>query len=266
MALNLDAIRKKLNQLNGQGKSKVSMWKPEENTESTVRLISFPDNDGQPFKERYFYYGIGKQRGLLAPNQFGKPDPIQELINKLREEGSKESYDLAKKLYPSMRVYAAVIVRGEEEKGVQIWAFGKKVYTSLINFILDEDYGDITDPFTGRDIRVTSTKVPGKTYADTDVRVRGKETKLAESDDQMKKWLDNIPDVDEMFQLKSYDELESIINSWLNGDDEEDANTSSLGTSRGQASSASATQSSSSSPEVAQTFTSLDDAFAELES
>jgi hypothetical protein len=264
MALNLDAIRKKLNQLNGQGKSKVSMWKPEENTESTVRLISFQDNDGQPFKERYFYYGIGKQRGLLAPNQFGKPDPIQELINKLREEGSKESYDLAKKLYPSMRVYAAVIVRGEEDKGVQIWSFGKKVYTSLINFILDEDYGDITDPFTGRDIRVTSTKVPGKTYADTDVRVRGKETKLAESDDQMKKWLDNIPDVDEMFQLKSYDELESIINSWLNGDDEEDANTSSLGTSRGQVSSTSQVQSSS--PEVAQTFTSLDDAFAELES
>ncbi len=48
-----------------------------------------------------FYYNIPGQRGLLAPSQFGKKDPIQELINKLRDEGTKESYEMAKKLYPN---------------------------------------------------------------------------------------------------------------------------------------------------------------------
>lgn len=260
MAIDLAAIRKKLNQLNGQNTKRIMTWRPEENSESTIRLISFPDNEGQPFKERMFYYNIGKNRGLLAPSQFGKPDPIQELINKLRADGSKESYELAKKLYPSMRCYAAIVVRGEEDKGVRIWAFGKKVYQSLLNFMLDEDYGDITDPEDGRDIRVVCTKSPGKAYADTEVRVRGKVTPLAESNTDAKNWMDNIPDIDEMFTLKSYKELEDIINEWLNESEGEDSSSSdNFGTSRGPSSS-SATPSSSSA------YSSLDAAFADLES
>ena len=121
MALDFDAIRQKLEKLSGNTKNRSSMWKPTEGEEASVRLLSFKDNDGQPFKELWFYYNIGNNRGLLAPNQFGNPDPIQELITKLRDEGTKESYELAKKLYPKMRTYAPVIVRGEEDKGVQIW-------------------------------------------------------------------------------------------------------------------------------------------------
>ena len=98
MAVDFDAIRKKLDRLSGNTKNRSVTWRPTEGEEHTVRLLSFPDNDGQPFKELWFYYNIGKERGLLAPNQFGDPDPIQELITKLREEGSKESYELAKKL------------------------------------------------------------------------------------------------------------------------------------------------------------------------
>ena len=155
MAIDLAAIRKKLNQLSGQNNKRNITWRPEEGEETTIRLLSFPDNEGQPFKERMFYYNIGNNPGLLAPYQFGKPDPIQELINKLRDEGSKESYELAKKLYPKMRCYAPVIVRGEEDKGVRIWAFGKMIYQNILNFMLDEDYGDITDPHEGRAVSYT---------------------------------------------------------------------------------------------------------------
>ena len=59
----------------------------------------------------------------------------------------KESYELAKKLYPKMRAYAPVIVRGEEDKGSSYLVFRKDWYISLLlNIMLDEDYGDITDP------------------------------------------------------------------------------------------------------------------------
>ena len=220
MAIDMSAIRKKLNQLSGQNSKKNTMWRPEEGSETTVRLIAYPNNDGQPFKELMFYYNIGNNPGLLSPYQFGKPDPIQELITKLRDEGSKESYELAKKLYPKMRCYAPVIVRGEEEKGVRLWAFGKQVYQTLLNYMLDEDYGDITDPLEGRDVRVTCTKQPGKMWTSTDVRPRGKDSPLSENNDKSKQWLDNIPDVNDLFELKSYEELERIINSWLDGDDD----------------------------------------------
>ena len=119
MAIDFNAIKRKLDRLSGNNNSRNSMWKPVEGEKHTVRLLSFPDNDGQPFKELMFYYNIPGQRGLLAPSQFGKKDPIQELINKLRDEGTKESYDMAKKLYPKMRVYAACVVRGEESEGVK---------------------------------------------------------------------------------------------------------------------------------------------------
>ena len=160
MAIDFDAIRKKLSQLSGTNNKRSMMWRPTEGEDATVRLLSFQDNDGQPFQERWFYYNIGNNPGLLAPYQFGKADPVQELITRLREDGAKESYELAKKLYPKMRCYAPVVVRGEEDKGVRIWAFGKTVYQSLLNIMLDEDYGDITDPETGTDV-VLNYHVPG---------------------------------------------------------------------------------------------------------
>ena len=266
MAIDLDAIRKKLGQLSGQNSKKNIMWRPEEGSETTVRLLAYPDNDGQPFKELMFYYNIGNNRGLLAPYQFNKPDPFQELITKLRDEGTKESYELAKKLYPKMRCYAPVIVRGEEDRGVRIWAFGKNVYQTLLNYMIDEDYGDISDPHDGRDVRITCTKSPGQQYATTDVRPRGKSSPLSENNSQSKQWLDNIPDVNDLFDLKSYDELERIINAWLNGDDEKPETTRGGSSNFGGQSSTPSQNTDENSPDaISSKYKSLDDAFASLD-
>jgi len=253
MAVDFDAIRKKLERLSGNNKNRSLTWRPTEGEEHTVRLISFPDNDGQPFKELWFYYNIGKERGLLTPHQFDNPDPIQELINKLREEGSKESYELAKKLYPKMRTYAPVIVRGEEDKGVQIWGFGKMVYQALLGLMLDEDYGDITDPLDGRDIKVVCSKQPGKKWAMTEVRPRGRQSNLSENSSDAKEWLSNIPNLDDLYECKSYDELSKIVNDWLG---------------EGESESDSGNRSSNNTPAVSAPgssgYSSVDDAFADL--
>ena len=268
MAIDFDAIRKKLGQLSGTNSRRNTMWRPEEGEEHTVRLLSFADNDGQPFKERWFYYNIGNNPGLLAPKQFGEPDPIQDLINTLRDDGSKESYELAKKLYPKMRCYAPVIVRGEEDKGVRLWSFGKTVYQSLLNIMLDEDYGDITCPTEGRDVKVVCTKPPGRMWATTTVRPRGKATALSSDADQIKTWTDSVPNLDELYTLKTYDELQKIVNDWLNGEEGETSD----GTTRNFNTTSTMT---STTEDVAETtedtaesttkYRSLDDAFADLE-
>jgi hypothetical protein len=273
MAIDLSAIRKKLNQLSGVSSKRNITWRPEEGQEYQVRLLSFPNNDGQPFKEVMFYYNIGSNAGLVAPNQFGLPDPVQELINKLKTDGSKESYELAKKLYPKMRCYAPVIVRGEEDKGIRIWAFGKTLYQNILNIMLDEDFGDITDVQSGFDLKITCTKAPGKQFADTSIRPRNKSTALADTPAQIQKLLDTMPDTSEMFETKSYKELENIVNAWLNGDE-------STGSTRGfnddddsikpndftpQAKSEPAKSKSYEQQPKTSKFSSLDDAFADLE-
>lgn len=256
MAIDLDALRKKLAQLSGQNSRSNLTWKPQKGKESVIRLLSFPDNDGQPFKELWFYYNIGSNPGLLTPNQFGDPDPIQELINKLRSDDTKESYDLAKKLYPKMRSFAPVVVRGEEDKGVRLWSFGKMVYQDLLKIMLDSDYGDITDPKEGFDIKVNVTQQPGKIYAETSVRARPKSTPLSDDKEKITEWMDNIPDLDGLWSAKSYSELEKIINAWL-ADPEAD---SSSGSFRGKA--------PASEEPVTEKKTSLqdlDEAFADLD-
>ena len=263
MAIDLEAIRNKLNQLSGNNSRRNTMWRPQEGEELSLRLLSFPDNDGQPFQERWFYYNIGNNPGLLAPYQFGQPDPIQELINKLRDDGSKESYELAKKLYPKMRSYAPVVVRGEEDKGVRLWSFGKTVYQSLLNIMLDEDYGDITDPTDGRDVKVVCTKPPGRMWATTEVRPRGKGTPLSETK-QAKEWIDSIPNLDEMYTCKTYEELEKIVNDWLNGDEASGDDADNLGTARGGTDST-GSDTTASAPGSTTKYKSLDDAFADLE-
>ena len=252
MAIDFDALRKKLGQLSGQNSKRGRSWRPKEGEEYNVRIIAFPDNDGNPFKERYFYYNIGTNPGLLAPYQFGKPDPVQELITKLRDEGSKESYELAKKLYPKMRSYAAVIVRGEEQEGVRLWAFGKQVYQSLLNVMLDPDYGDITDIQEGHDIKVMCSKAPGMKWATTEVRPRPKATPLGSATD-VKNWTSSLPNVDEFFTLESYEKLENIINNWLNDGTEEQEEVEHR------------TETKAKNTDTDKTFNKIDDAFADLE-
>lgn len=232
MAIDFDAIRKKLGQISGQNKKSAIMWRPEEGKDYTVRIISFPNNDGQPFIDRWYYYGIGgdKAPGILAPFQFSKKDPIQDLITVLREDGTDASRDLCKKLYPKMRTFAAVIVRGEEDRGVRLWSFGKNIYQDLLKLMLDEDYGDITDLESGRDVKVSVTRTPGKTFADTKVTPRANPSPLSKDSSQVKQWLSSIPNINDYEDLLNAEEIEKRVNNWLNASTNEEE--SSTGTER----------------------------------
>jgi len=226
MAFDASAIRKKLAELSGKNNQKNLMWRPEEGKNYSVRIIALPGAvDGSPFRELYFYYGIGNNPGILTLKQFGKPDPVQELITQLRASGQQSGYELAKKLYPKMRAYAAVIVRGQEDEGVKLWAFGKTVYQSLLGYLVDPDYGDITDIKDGFDIRVTVEKAQGKQYADTTVTARRQPSKLSDDPSKVKQWLENLPNLDELYTPKSYDELLKILNDWMATTNGSDAST-----------------------------------------
>ena len=142
--------------------------------------------------------------------------------------------------------------------------FGKTVYQSLLNIMLDEDYGDITDPTEGRDVKVICTKAPGRMWATTEVRPRGKQSKLNDNSAAAKEWMSNIPNLDDLYSPKSYDELEKLVNDWLNGDESSDTD----GTSRGTAKLTTLDDlvNDDTTPKEPQAkYKSLDEAFADLE-
>ena len=117
-----------------------------------------------------------------------------------------------------MRGYIPVIVRGEEDKGVRIWPFSPKIYKRLYAMLIDADIGDFTDPMEGRDLKVSVVKNPKNKYPDVTVDPTMKQSPLSKDKQQIKTWLDTVPDLDEKLQkLMSYDELQKALDDWLNG-------------------------------------------------
>ena len=159
--MNLDTIRKKLDSLNKTSKgsnnnsSNVKRFKPSIGKQ-TVRVVPFKFNKEYPFTEMKFYYGIGSRKVIASPLNWKEKDPIAEFAKQLRGTNDKENWRLAKKLDPKTRIFAPVIVRGEENEGVQLWEFGKEIYEAFLQMAADEEVGDFTDIMTGRDIKLNT--------------------------------------------------------------------------------------------------------------
>ena len=222
MAINLDAIKNRLNKLQNTQRRAVELWKPAPGKHQ-VRLVPYKFNKENPFIELYFHYNINNKT-YLSPISFGRPDPIVEFADKLKRMGDKEDWRAAKRMEPKLRTFVPVLVRGEEGEGVRFWGFGKTVYQEILGYISDPDYGDITHPVTGRDItvEVVSAEDSGTNYPMTSIRVKPKETPMAETKEEALKLLDAQQEITQVYQELTYEELKSILDGWLNPDAEED--------------------------------------------
>jgi hypothetical protein len=203
----------------GRGELKKTLWSPTVGKHS-VRIVPSLFDKANPFKELYFHYEFGKT--MISLTNFGEKDPIVEFAQGLRKSSNKEDWQLAKKLEPKLRIFAPVIVRGEEDKGVLLWGFGKQIYMDLLSIAEDEDVGDYTDPVQGRDITIeTLDKAStGLTYDKSTVRIRTKVTPLSTKADEAKKWLSEQPDPMTQFKRYSYDEMKAALLTYLNPESE----------------------------------------------
>ncbi len=216
MGLDLEAIKRKIDELNGVKKTvtMANMWKSEVG-EYRVRVLPWGDGSNEPIKERHFYY-LENAPSILAPFQFGKPDPINDFIKSLYRSGSPEDKNMAKKLLPKMRCYVPIIVRGEESKGVMLWAFGKQVYQRILGFFVDAEVGDISDVDSGFDLVVKVSKLPGKQFNDTTVDAARRPSKLSADPKQVQQWTSSVPNIDDVYKLKTSEEIKGILETWLN--------------------------------------------------
>tara|TARA_R110002072_G_scaffold5769_5_gene36063 strand:+ start:1709 stop:2464 length:756 start_codon:yes stop_codon:yes gene_type:complete len=218
MAIDLNAIRKKLNNLQTQTGKQNNLWKPEPGKQ-TIRIVPYQYNKDNPFQELYFHYNLGKKIHL-SPVTFGKADPVVEFCEQLKATGSKEDWQMARKMEPKMRTYVPVIVRGQEGEGVRLWGFGKTVYQELLSIISDPDYGDITDPMNGRDITVEFTAAEGAgSFPKTSIRVKPNQSQVTDNKDIAEKITSGQKEITEIFKEVSYDDLKEALSEWLNPED-----------------------------------------------
>ena len=214
MALDLNQIKGRLESLKKTNKKSNLTWKPTDK-EVSVRIVPYKFNPDNPFIELYFHYELNNKT-YLSPASFGERDPIMEIAQKLKQEGSKESWKLGRSLEPKLRTFAPVIVRGKESEGVKFWGFGKTVYEDLLSNIADPECGDITDPVAGRDIVVWTVKEEGKQFATPKIRIKMNPSPVTEDQDVLVKITDEQPDIKELYDLKSYEELEAALELHLN--------------------------------------------------
>jgi len=204
--MDTNEIKKRLARLQGNSNSASNQrsgkrwsdnfFKPKPGNKYEVRIVKYKHNeDTLPFTELYFYFGIGKPRMISLVN-FDEADPIMEFAAELRKTNDESNKKLAKQLNPKLRVFAPVIVRGEEDAGVRFWEFGPQVYTELLQYMDDEDYGDLTDVKEGFDIKleVISAEQSGKAYPTTTLKLKPRTTPLSEDASEAEKWLTNQPD------------------------------------------------------------------------
>ena len=225
MALDINAIRGRLNKLQNTQRKSDALWKPTPGKHQ-VRIVPYKFNKDNPFIELYFHYNINNKT-YLSPQSFGRPDPIVEFADKLKRMGDKEDWKAAKAMEPKLRTFVPVIVRGEEGEGVRFWGFGKTVYQEILGYIADPDYGDITDPTSGRDLTIEykSAEEAGTSYPTTTIRVKPSETPISEDATRAKAFIDDQTEITELYSELSYDELKGVLEGWLNPTDESNAGT-----------------------------------------
>ena len=218
MGLDINAIRARLSALQGQNKRREFQFKPVKGR-NNVRIVPSAHNKNTPFTELYFHY-LGNKT-YLSPLSYGRRDPIAEFADKLRATGNREDWIQAKTFTPKMRTVVPVIVRGQEAEGVKLWSIGKTVYTEILSIINDPDYGDITDPTTGRDLVVeyTEAKDSDTGFAKSVSRAKPNQSPITGDAELLEKILTEQPRISDMYEEPTFEALKSALDAYLNPDD-----------------------------------------------
>jgi len=254
MAYDINAIRKKIADLSGgrtnSDRPKLNWFKAKIGTYE-IRFLPYTDANGQPFQEVSYYNNkqLNENR-FVAPAQFGMEDPIFDLLNELRKDNSNDTWKLIGALRPKERFYAPILVRGEEETGVQTWELNPKLLQDIYTILAHPDNAEenLMDPENGYDFTLTVSdsgkKWNGYVVKQYDLLLRRKPTKLANNKKERDELVASVPDLELYFKslVKSPETLSGFVENFLaarSGEETPDesvpelANTASRGTADG---------------------------------
>jgi hypothetical protein len=114
--------------------------------------------DGGFFEELRWHWDVGPERkGMLCRQSFGKRCYLSEKIQELEASNDLEDQDEGQRIAAKVHYRANVIVLGEGAKGVQVVELKRPMAKALVEFALDPEVGNFTDPDTGRNVSIEKT-------------------------------------------------------------------------------------------------------------
>jgi len=245
MAIDIERIKANLNRLDptqktGGGNSNNNIWKPDAGEGSNtynVRFVPYKFDEGNPFREFYWHYNIAG-KNFLCPKYHGEGScPVCDFAStvwkEFTETGNESYKEMFKKLMPKLRAYAPVIVRGEENKGVRVWAISEGAYKQVMKTVVscDEEGIDIIDPKDGLDFKVTAiSKKVKKPYGAIEVEAMRKTSPMLEDMSSLSSVLENCPNIDDEFSPLPIEDVKKALDEYANRFENEPS--SDVGTTR----------------------------------
>lgn len=217
--MNMEALKNRLDAAESGGGYSNTDYDKLQNGKN-VRRVLWPKGEKDVFySEGFLHFSLGAEGKKVAtcPKTFNEknPCPICEYVAQLQKSKSKQDKKLANQIKAKRRIYINVLSRDDEEETPKVLPIGVTILKGLLETICDPDYGDITDPETGRDVTITR-KGQG---LNTEYSVLPKPKSSVVSEDMEVDDIEEaMADLDALFIEKSYDELQAILDE----EDEED--------------------------------------------
>jgi hypothetical protein len=204
MGFNKNRLKEKFDRV-----SNSFLWKPQQG-DNIIRILPYPHDDaGIPGIEVPMHYNIPGVRGFACTKQnFGHSCPICDLCDQLRSTGEDEDFEMFKKYAPKLRVFSPILVRGTEQDGIKWWGYGgQTLYKEILQLMMDDDYGDITDLENGFDLTLSvEAKKQGQNWSDMSLRPKRNPSPAyhdAKELDKMLKGLRNFNDCPPMKEIEN---------------------------------------------------------------
>jgi hypothetical protein len=189
-------------------RNQLPMWKIPEG-ESKIRILPPWSESGDIAFECKSHWRIPPNDRMVNCLQvINQECPVCELVKELRAKGKG---DMANKFAAKKSIYYNVIVRGEEDKGVQIMRSGIQLYENILSYLYDEEYGDITDLDEGSDITIERSGQGLDTSYN--VRIARKTSPLSPDSKTATKWINEMFLLDEILDFKPGAELAQLVSN-----------------------------------------------------
>lgn len=207
MAYKVDINRaKKTAQRLQEEAQRFPLWIPPEGR-SELRFLPPWSVAGDIGYETRWHWNIGPDhKAVPCPHSVEKECPLCDLVKELRTKKDPK----AQEMYARKRIYYNIIVRGEEEKGVQVYASGIRVYENILSYLYDDEWGDITDVVAGRDMILERV---GQGKEDTQYTLKPKANPSPIHADQavVDKWLEEIYNLDEIITYPETEDVQKLV-------------------------------------------------------
>jgi hypothetical protein len=189
--------------------------------DTTVRVRPLPVDENEEFGLEIVTFYLGPEiKGVLSPSTFGLPCALNEKYLKLKASKDPDDQELAKGALKPKKKYVVPVIKYkdlkgakiDEQSGVKLLQLANSAYQKMVDYSLDSEAGDFTDPREGYDLKVSRT---GSGQFDTEYGVINcKPTPLA-------KKYNKVYDIKElvMKEMPTYEETKEKLVAFM-GEDE----------------------------------------------